>query len=300
MKKQLLFVATFVLGSLSWGQFLPNGSFEEWETLGDPATGTIDEPVDWSTFNFYSLYGLVGGVSESTDAYDGVKAAKIESHIGADVTGDGIEDTISGLLLLGVFDPFTGVTLPAMSSTSRPDSLTGYFKYSTVSGENWLARVLVTRWDDVLDSNITIASSDFIGNEATEFTRFSFPINYLSNDIPDSISVLFSNADISLGLYRGGGSTLIVDKVAFVNESEASIPESNSTLFELFPNPSNGILSINSDLLGEFKVFDIQGKSVFAVEKRTKQNITIDIDFLENGIYFVDYNGSRSKFIIKH
>ena len=64
--------------------------------------------------------------------------------------------------------------------------------------------------------------------------------------------------------------------------------EENSSLWEIFPNPSNGIFHL-SKLVESIKVFDLTGKLVFSNDKSD----SIDLTNKKNGIYFVQIKDSQ-------
>ena len=91
----------------------------------------------------------------------------------------------------------------------------------------------------------------------------------------------------------------------FNEENPVSPPPTPSNIKEkeiidvsIYPNPSNGIINIDSsEKINTIHVFDITGKTVL-----TKTTNTIDLTNLENGFYFIEVNtpkGTSIKKIIK-
>ena len=87
------------------------------------------------------------------------------------------------------------------------------------------------------------------------------------------------------------------------NESTqpASINESNFTgLFSLYPNPSNGIFTVDVQGLDEdeyiLSVKDILGKEVVSASEKINRNLkkTIDLSSYGTGTYFVTLTNSNT------
>lgn len=77
----------------------------------------------------------------------------------------------------------------------------------------------------------------------------------------------------------------------------ASLSETNKADFTLFPNPTNGILSINgNENIKEIKVIDVSGKMVMS---QSGNNSTISLENLENGVYFVQIVTENNSIITK-
>ena len=71
----------------------------------------------------------------------------------------------------------------------------------------------------------------------------------------------------------------------------------------MYPNPSKGIISILSDTDGDFRVVNQLGQTVKTFKVTNSSNNTIDLEYLNNGIYFIQgTNGTKittGKLIIK-
>lgn len=55
----------------------------------------------------------------------------------------------------------------------------------------------------------------------------------------------------------------------------------------LYPNPTNGIVTIEHPDMELITVFDIMGKMVNRIEVAGKESQTIDLSALQNGTYFI-------------
>jgi hypothetical protein len=77
-------------------------------------------------------------------------------------------------------------------------------------------------------------------------------------------------------------------------ESYLGINEANKANFELYPNPSNGSVSINGIDNAEVIVSDLSGKAF--INQSVNNNTSLDLNGLSNGTYLVTIvqNGNRS------
>ncbi len=77
----------------------------------------------------------------------------------------------------------------------------------------------------------------------------------------------------------------------WVNLSNLSLAKNNSTELGIFPNPStNGFVTIqtqNSELLSSVEVFNTLGKSVRSVSVKNNSKISLNVQGLTQGLYFV-------------
>jgi hypothetical protein len=65
--------------------------------------------------------------------------------------------------------------------------------------------------------------------------------------------------------------------------------------FTIYPNPSNGVISIQStyNQIGSIKIYDLKGSLVFksnlSENKKVSKYKTLNVDHLPNGIYILSY-----------
>jgi hypothetical protein len=70
--------------------------------------------------------------------------------------------------------------------------------------------------------------------------------------------------------------------------------ESNSHLLSLYPNPSNGIVTINYKKDYSIRIFNILGEVVYLNElSNNDESLTIDLNHLSNGIYMVSVSSEE-------
>lgn len=168
---------------------------------------------------------------------------------------------------------------------------------------------------------VAVVEKTTSGNAATN-GETSFK-NVFMKMMPDANgTVLNCTADtpISTGLSVDLTNTFIeqftdLDVIVFVQDyatkeimnSAVASQQLSSTSFEVakikvFPNPSNGIFTIDTTLPTEIKVVDITGKEVYAASNLTSQS-SINVSNLQQGVYLLkmknELGEQTEKIIIK-
>lgn len=174
-----LFLIAFLssISFLASSQSIPNNGFE---------TCAITPPAP-----FESAEGWAGGpsISKSTNAHSGSFALQLETAVFTN-PNNGETDTISGNAFTGTPGMGPGMPgTPGFAFTGRPDSLTGWYTYSTVGNDANEVRVILSRWDTLTLQREEIASTVFSCNPSELYSRYSFPIQYNNSNIPDTASI---------------------------------------------------------------------------------------------------------------
>lgn len=115
------------------------------------------------------------------------------------------------------------------------------------------------------------------------------------SDVIVSLSggVKINDANVTLAdVYADNGVVHVLDKV--ILESYLGINENNAFSFGLFPNPSNGLVTINGVDNAEVIIRDLTGKTFF--NQSVNNNTSLDLNGLSNGTYLVtiSQNGNQS------
>jgi len=126
--------------------------------------------------------------------------------------------------------------------------------------------------------------------------------------IPENAPIGISRMRVQMA-YQGPGQTSLpqlcgnftygevedycIEVVEYV--SQASVELLNKVTFSIFPNPSTGSLSLNSNsiLQGQVKVFDLNGKLVY-VDQMNGKSMEIDLNSVESGVYFITLRSDDS------
>jgi Secretion system C-terminal sorting domain len=255
---------------------IPNGDFEQW------ANGA---PVGW----FVDNEGTYTPITQTSDANSGSSALE----------GTVVAITESGVTY-GQIPPFTlsgnvsGKDTTGFPYTDRPNSFTGYYKFNPVGGDSLTLACLF------LENGVGIGEGSFVvKTSATSYTSFAVPINWASNDAPDTAVVTIGVFAFSTGTSTPNlGSTMEIDDLAFSNQVINSGVSSTTSSFDLqqnYPNPlTNAISTTITYSLDEpgyttLTVYDINGRAVATPvqEAQSAGNhlATLDCGALAAGVY---------------
>jgi len=270
MKQFLTLLLTFNLLAFSNAQTtLFEEGFENWSSLSG-----FEEPNGWVTSNL--LYGFLlqapPTVLKSTDASTGSFAAKLISLDVDDTT------RISGLMIYSI--PFT----------QRPTNISGSHKF-TSNGDTLFIAVSLTKFDQMADSSVAIGG---YGVELTQtvnnYTNFSSPIQYQSNQTPDSLSIIILSPDQQIS----SEFAYFIDNIKL--EGPAGIFDAlNNKSLGIYPNPSNQSFFIPAQkATATVRLNDVSGKLIQEVTLNAGER-EISTAQLANGVYFVELNVGNEK-----
>lgn len=124
----------------------------------------------------------------------------------------------------------------------------------------------------------------------------STPVPFVTQTVSSTISSVTFALDAVGTYYFHCGSNpsneAVWGKIIVLEAGTAETTELNkSNTFSIYPNPVNNILNIK-EIEGESSVFDIDGKVVLIITEAST-----DVSHLDAGIYFIEVNGVRTKFI---
>ena len=136
----------------------------------------------------------------------------------------------------------------------------------------------------VTSGNYTFYRQFFAPDDATSLTQVVS--DKLHKNINDVNSVLINNkTELEL---KDNGINLTEQKT-----------KNNSNNFEIFPNPNNGILYLNTESESStIKVSNLLGQSVFQSEKLIGKGVhALNISTLNNGIYYLSINSGINEIL---
>ena len=291
MTKKLLFILTLTFAVSAEAQNIPNAGFESWT----PSFG-YDDPNSWGTLNALSILGMPISVTKSTERHGGAFSAKVETMSTID-DSTGQETPSPGIMFIGSVDLFQQSFINGTSFTARPDSLVGWVKCNSVNGDTSGIILQLTKWDATSLTQEMIGFGVYITTSSnSSFYRFSVPVEYESENTPDSLSVIVIS---SLGDGQIGSAIWVDDLSLIYNTS--SIGELNGTSFEVFPNPVNDELSISSITIDKMEVYSATGILIDHIVLDSGLIYTYDTKKLANGLYLVkNSKGELKRFIVQH
>jgi len=290
MTKKLLFILALTFAVSVKAQNIPNAGFESWT----PGFG-YEDPNSWGTLNAASILGMPISVTKSTERHGGAFSAKVETMSTIDSTGQ--ETPSPGFMFIGSVNILQQTGVLGTSFTARPDSLVGWVKCNSVNGDTSGIALQLTKWDAIALTQEQLGFGSFITTStSTSFYRFSVPIEYVSENTPDSISV-FVLSSIGNGQI---GSAIWVDDLSLIYNT-SSIGELNSPSFEVFPNPVNDELSISSKTVDKMEVYSATGILINHILIDSGLVASYDTKELANGLYLIkNSKGELKRFIVQH
>jgi hypothetical protein len=139
--------------------------------------------------------------------------------------------------------------------------------------------------------NYTLCGEGYLGqNSGSEFFGLG------TNTIVDYIKVTWLSGNIDYFDNIAVNQTIIITE----NSSPLVLSESNINKIEFYPNPAKDVINIDLNLMDKtmINIIDMFGKIILHKEL-TKNKNTIDIKYLEKGIYVIKLDHYSYKFIKK-
>jgi hypothetical protein len=270
MKPLITLVLTFSLLAFSQAQTTVfEEGFENWSS----ATG-FEEPTDWLTSNF--IYGFLfsapPSVLKSTDAADGSYAAKL---ISVEIDGG---ERVGGLMTYTI--PFT----------ERPTNISGSHKL-TANGDTLVFAFLLTKFDPTSDTSVTVGGAGFeLTQTVSNYTNFSFPIQYESTETPDSMVIFILPTNVAVS----SEFEYFIDNIKLEGPASVFNAENNNSL-GIYPNPSNQSFFIPvQKATANVRINDISGKLVQEIILNAGER-EVATSHLSNGVYFVELTEGAKK-----
>ncbi|HNQ68902.1 MAG TPA: T9SS type A sorting domain-containing protein [Bacteroidales bacterium] len=253
---------TFSGGDNPDPELLPNYGFEDWQNY------YCTNADSWYSLNSYFNGIGVEPLIKSEDAYVGDFAAELKTYF--------IMETyiIPGYLSIGEIFLDDDDPVRKIPYTDKPIKLKGYYKYLPGVDDNGILQINFTALGE------TIGGGSFMFTEATEYTYFETPINFVAD--PDSMLLVFSSGGVE-------GSSLLLDDLSF--EFSVNTELENSLLFSAFPNPASEYIMVqlpDITTAENILITDIQGRVIKEVNACNSNPVKIDLSDMSDGIYFIN------------
>jgi len=308
MIKNLL--VSFLLISISFGielnaqtQF-DNASFEDWEEIGFGPV--FIEPVNWSSIKSTDNSTINGQAphvwdrSEIGNAHSGDYSVYLHTVTVFGIVATG---TVSNGRYHAEFNINNGYiytdTIDSKWHTkisAKPDSLVGWYKANPSSGDFPTVKVVLhtgyAQASAHSDTSSYVASAviSLAEEQVTEWRRFSFPINYYKDDMPEFALVFLTSSN---GISAVDLSEAWFDDIEFIYNNGTSIIEKDSDKLEV--NIHNNQLSVflrtNKKENYTLSIHDINGKILLNDSGISGQKNQYKLS-LNSGVYIVSVNYS--------
>ncbi len=156
-------------------------------------------------------------------------------------------------------------------------------------------------------ANIAGHSADLIWNTQTGST-FEYVLNQTAANPTGSGTATPNNAFAATALNGsttyyfhvrtncGNGNFSTWTTISFTTASTVGLEEQEAINFNVYPNPTNGLVTISGQTQGNITLKNMNGQELMTID--LEQASSFDISNLESGLYFVVYtNGNKSSLI---
>lgn len=271
-----------------------NGSFESWTDYTDYFEHELNiefqHPVIFPT-EWFSLVRLLDiALSNFYIEYLDKDTLDIPLFDGVSQYMPGANGTASAARLRGDSLLLAADLIQFIPCSSRPDKMTGYFKYEG-AGQDTLQIVAVLHNGEMVDTAEGIGYAFFsmvgapedISRDAAEYTAFSADFIYKSDEIPDSVTILILTTKDSSN--PSDTAYFVVDEIQFGDGSVSSRDFAQDAPFTLVPNPAADEIRLNLETDGEvtIQLYDALGREV--VYSRQPVQRSLYVGHLTNGTY---------------
>lgn len=279
----LLAWGVFFIGMLNAQPQLANPALEFWSDTG---LG-YENPDGFITSNDTTIFGAVISCEKTTDANNGIYAAKLTA-VTVD-PGDGTgPHTFPGVMAVS-----DSAIVDGMPYTVRPDSVAFWYKYMPQGGDQGKATVQLSQNGNV------IATGQFIITSAqSTYKRAVMAFNYVTADVPDTLNMKFVTGGDSSST---AGTMLYIDDIEII-KNDAGLNESANATIPVFPNPANESIQVDLSNDREISIYTSTGKWIETVHAAANgQNTKINTRDYAEGIYVMkSESGSVTRFTVKH
>ena len=251
----------------------PNGDFENWTEYSS------EEADGWFSTNLFSKPLGMTPVIKSSDSYEGNFAAQLEKM------ATYFQDTIAGITN-GHFS-FDG-PVGGMPVVQIPETLSGYYKYSSGENEEATANVRLFRYNSTLGEPELLAEESIVLEPAANYTPFELNVQYNAYPPPDTVNVFFS---VENSYQAKNGGVLLVDDLNMTFKPVGIESAENELQGRIYPNPAKNDLFIetsnieNDDIY--VSIFNTTGYEVLNKQVSSETSaIKLDVSGLSSGLYF--------------
>lgn len=163
----------------------------------------------------------------------------------------------------------------------------------TVQTDNWGGECT---WNIRNSQGDLIANGGPYGNNQTytiplylEAECYTFNLNDSYGDGGGPVNIVDENGTV---IFSTGGNYGAGVSQNFSTDGELSTDDHQSFAIAMYPNPSNGLLNISTQMTLDVEIYDVTGKRVF-IQNDVTAETTMDVSALKSGVYFVKMKGDN-------
>jgi hypothetical protein len=213
MLKKLLYSSLFSICSFTavLAQ-IPNPGFETWTTQSG-----YKDPSGWGTINssIASFCFCAGTARQTTTVHSGTYAMQL-------ITVSAFGQTAPGIAATGTINTSTAAIDGGLAYTLRPDSVTGWFKYTPAGADTGTVDVTLSKWNTGTNQRDVVGHARFeTHTTVSSYTRFAEAFAYSSSAVPDTMVVILLSSIPDL-TSANVNSTLFLDDLDLVQPANTA------------------------------------------------------------------------------
>ena len=295
---------------------ITNGGFELWDNVG---TGT-EEPQQFNSNETGSSTAQLGPQTcfrETASPHGGLYSVRMETKtfIIAVVNGNATTGVVNAPTTtktdgnVGTVNFSSSADIRKMAFTGRPDSLVGWYKYTSGgTGERAKIRAILHTgdyWDPETPTTYhpaclanKIGDALFLSPASTNQTtwkRFTVPFTYTSAATPTHIMInMTSSANQATTI---AGSILWVDDLAVIYNSTGLNETDKETSVKVYSHDKNLYVDFanRNEEQSTLTVFDLTGKAIYTSKIESNKVNSFDLSHFNQGLYLYQVTGSDYK-----
>lgn len=260
------------------GIFLPT----DWELFSRPNTATADwelSPMGVGASN--SSYSVMFNNANSPGEYFVLRSVALD-----------LSDAIAPIVSFDV--------AYARYDSNNSDILSFWFNTNVNSSLGWNEVVDATT---MLNVSYTRDELDTALPQTTYFTPANNQWENKTIDLSEYAGVGYIRFAFESVPDNDGGNVIYIDNVHFYESSPLTITNQQKTKFVVSPNPTNGVIQINTSIRNlsntDFRIFNTLGQlqnngGVY----QNNAGYQLNLNHFKKGVYFIAINSSETKIII--
>ncbi|UKN02432.1 T9SS type A sorting domain-containing protein [Paracrocinitomix mangrovi] len=283
----------------AWIDFNQNGIFETGEILGT-WTGT---PPSNQVFNFSVPSGAVSGTTRLRVVQRESGSLPLDP-CGTYTWGSTTDFTVVigtsagcvGYIGDNIMDPRLVTSLPFQETHSNQICYSN--NVPVYNSPDVFYRIIVSDFS-AENINVSLCGSTF-DTYLQVWDKDSSVIASNDDYVPcgSSSEITFNTSDLdTVYIIVQGYANLSGDYDITINDGEVAGIEENFTEFNVFPNPTNGLVKIQGSNVDAIEIYDTKGKLV--LQQNININTEIDLNELSPGLYLVKPKGINNSVIQK-
>lgn len=295
---------------------ITNGGFELWDNVG---TGT-EEPQQFNSNETGSSTAQLGPQTcfrETASPHGGLYSVRMETKtfIIAVVNGNATTGVVNAPTTtktdgnVGTVNFSSSADIRKMAFTGRPDSLVGWYKYTSGgTGERAKIRAILHTgdyWDPETPTTYhpaclanKIGDALFLSPASTNQTtwkRFTVPFTYTSAATPTHIMInMTSSANQATTI---AGSILWVDDLDVIYNSTGLNENEKEVSVKVYSHDKNLYVDFTNrnEEQSALTVFDLTGKAIYTAKLESNKVNSFDLSHFNQGLYLYQVTGSDYK-----